>query len=290
MLVSVIIPLYNKEARISLTLASVLCQEGDFEVIVVDDGSTDKSAAVVDGIADCRIRYFYQPNAGPSSARNRGVKEAKGEWIVFLDADDEFLPDAFGHFRSLIESNPDIKVFTCNFYLKSDNNLVLYSRYYKEGVLKNNFRAWFTHRLMPCQGSTIYKRELFAKDKFNEAVRRYEDAGLVLNIMRDNRWYTSKQPVFIYCTDYSAASKKRPSIKEDFCGYISFEGKPFWEQVSLYDFYSMAYDLYPEEAAELYDNIKVRWNVKMVNIMYRTALKCFSLLKQIVNQIVKNND
>src|SRR5947209_3795753 len=93
MRVSVIIPLYNKAPYVRRTLDSVRAQTfADYEVIVVDDGSTDGGAAVVEGFGDPRFRLIAQPNAGPGAARNRGLAEAGGEFVAFLDADDEWLP------------------------------------------------------------------------------------------------------------------------------------------------------------------------------------------------------
>ncbi|MDR7376893.1 hypothetical protein J2X19_001551 [Rhodoferax ferrireducens] len=98
---SVLIPLYNKQACVGLTLQSVLAQTfTDFEILVVDDGSTDDGSKVVEFIArnDGRIRLIQQKNAGVSAARNLGISEAKGEWIAFLDADDWWHPN---HLRIL---------------------------------------------------------------------------------------------------------------------------------------------------------------------------------------------
>ena len=87
----VVIPLYNKEVYIKNTLNSVLAQTiKDFEIIVVNDGSTDKSAEVVKSLSDPRIRLINQVNAGVSVARNRGINEAKADLIAFLDGDDEW--------------------------------------------------------------------------------------------------------------------------------------------------------------------------------------------------------
>ena len=104
-MISVIIPLYNKEPIIERSLQSVLSQDyDDFEVVVVNDGSTDRSADIVRSINDPRIRLIEQENGGPSKARNTGTKNAKGEWILFLDADDELLPGAMRMFSTTIES------------------------------------------------------------------------------------------------------------------------------------------------------------------------------------------
>src|SRR5690348_123134 len=91
--VSVIVPLYNKSAWIERCLDSIARQSyRDFEVIVVDDGSTDDSVTKVEKRVDGQVRLIRQANAGPGAARNRGVQEAQGELIAMLDADDAWDP------------------------------------------------------------------------------------------------------------------------------------------------------------------------------------------------------
>jgi hypothetical protein len=88
------VPLYNKQAHIRRALESILGQTWtDFEVVVVDDGSTDSGPERVRACGDSRVRLVSQPNAGPGAARNRGVRESRGAITAFLDADDEWLPD-----------------------------------------------------------------------------------------------------------------------------------------------------------------------------------------------------
>ena len=90
--ISVVIPLFNKQTSIRRTIASVLDQTyPHFELVVVNDGSTDNSLSVVNEFTDSRIRVITQPNAGESGARNRGIIEAKCPVVAFLDADDEWL-------------------------------------------------------------------------------------------------------------------------------------------------------------------------------------------------------
>ena len=94
MLCSVIIPLYNKAAYVEATLASVLAQtHADWEVLVVDDGSSDDGAQRVLACPDARVRLIRQANGGVSRARNHGIAEARGELVCFLDADDLYAPD-----------------------------------------------------------------------------------------------------------------------------------------------------------------------------------------------------
>ena len=91
--VSVIIPAYNYADYLAAAIQSVLQQDlPDFELLVIDDGSTDGTAALVAGLTDPRIRYVHQANAGLSAARNTGIREASHPFVAFLDADDEWLP------------------------------------------------------------------------------------------------------------------------------------------------------------------------------------------------------
>ncbi len=107
MTVSVIIPLYNKEAYIGRTLDSVLAQTfTDYEIVIIDDGSTDHSADIVQRYTDPRLRLIAQANAGQGAARDRGMREARGEHFVFLDADDAWHPECLARLVALIRDFP----------------------------------------------------------------------------------------------------------------------------------------------------------------------------------------
>ena len=109
--VSVVIPLYNKARHIGRAVESVLRQTHTvFDLVIVDDGSTDLSVQRVLEFSDPRIRLIRQENAGVSVARNRGVAEARGEWVGFLDADDEWLPDFLETVVRLHAQFPEAKV------------------------------------------------------------------------------------------------------------------------------------------------------------------------------------
>lgn len=124
-MISVVIPLYNKQSSIASTLNTVLNQRyQDFEIVVVDDGSTDHGADEVRKISDHRIRLVSQPNAGVSAARNRGIEEAKGEFIAFLDADDEWYPDYLATQMSLVEKYPGCSVFATNYKFRDANGMI----------------------------------------------------------------------------------------------------------------------------------------------------------------------
>jgi glycosyltransferase involved in cell wall biosynthesis len=108
-MISIVIPLYNKVESIKDTVDSVLMQSyQNFELIVVNDGSTDGSERVVQGISDWRVRLVNQENAGVSVARNRGARYANHSHICFLDADDRWHPDFLDAVLRLAQEYPDL--------------------------------------------------------------------------------------------------------------------------------------------------------------------------------------
>lgn len=106
-LFSVIIPVFNGAATVARAIRSVLEQDfQDFELIVIDDGSSDNTAAVVQGFGDHRLRYQFQANAGVSRARNHGAELARGQWLAFLDCDDWYYPDRLSRHVALMQAEP----------------------------------------------------------------------------------------------------------------------------------------------------------------------------------------
>ncbi|MBW4488221.1 MAG: glycosyltransferase [Trichocoleus desertorum ATA4-8-CV12] len=110
-LVSVIIPAYNAETTIQKTVTSVLEQSlQDFELIIVNDGSTDKTLDVIEHIVDPRIKVFSYPNSGAAVSRNRGFAQTTGEFIAFLDADDLWTPEKLEAQWQALQENPQAQV------------------------------------------------------------------------------------------------------------------------------------------------------------------------------------
>ena len=259
-IISVIIPLYNKETIIDRTIRSVLSQSfSDFELIVVDDGSTDGSVRVVEGFHDERIRLINQRNSGPGAARNTGANNAKGDWIIFLDADDELREGALFHFFKLIKDNPQIEVFCCEFVEKKQN-MVFQQYVYKDGIVQNDFKAWFFEGVWPRTGATAFSRNIVLKCPFNENIRRYEDLECVFRMFHHSAILLSHHIVLTQNIDFATASLARNNITEDFLGHLVFKGKPFWEKMCLYQFYLWERDNYPKEVYKLYPSLKWRYD------------------------------
>ena len=113
--ITAVIPAYNAEKYIARSIDSVLGQTRPVdEIVVVDDGSTDATPQIIKGYGDT-VRYIHQPNAGVSAARNTGIHAATGNWIAFLDADDEWLPDRLMRQVQLLEKNPHLVWVSGNF-------------------------------------------------------------------------------------------------------------------------------------------------------------------------------
>lgn len=114
---SIVVPLYNKEKEIKRTLESIFAQTfGDYEIVIVDDGSTDSSLKVLENnFQDSRIRIIRQVNRGVAAARNKGISEAKYHYIALIDADDEWKPDYLQTQAKLIETYPDCSVFATDY-------------------------------------------------------------------------------------------------------------------------------------------------------------------------------
>lgn len=110
-LVSVIVPVYNNEKYIEKTIDSILNQTyNNFELIVVNDGSTDNSSSVISKFTDSRIKYFFQENSGAPKARNLGFENSSGEYIMFFDADDMLYSNALENLISEFDEETDIVI------------------------------------------------------------------------------------------------------------------------------------------------------------------------------------
>ncbi|MFV9552128.1 glycosyltransferase family 2 protein [Algibacter sp. PT7-4] len=152
---SIIIPLYNKEKYIKDTLNSILSQTfNDFEIIIIDDGSTDNSFKIASEFKDERIQIIRQNNTGVSIARNNGIKVSKGKYIALLDADDTWYTNHLYELKKLILLFPNAGLF-CNNYevyyntefkkaaqfnFKFNNNCLIVKDYFKASII--NSVAW----------------------------------------------------------------------------------------------------------------------------------------------------
>lgn len=258
--ISVVIPLYNKEKSIAQSLKSVLNQAyTHFEIVVVDDGSTDKSVEEVRSIGDDRIQLLGQSNAGPSKARNTGVKNSKGDWIVFLDADDELLPDALSIFAEIIVEHQDVDIIDCNRYVRRGNDEQL-GFHPLEGYVKNPFKECFYGLVSPGEGRAAFRKTLLLKRPYHEKIRRFEDAELIIRLLSDAKVYSSRKATMIVNCDFSAASHPRKDVMEDYFAYLDFSKGGFWRKMCVYRTFLEERELYPEYGKSHYSKMYKRYD------------------------------
>ncbi len=285
---SIVIPLYNKQNYIMASINSVLMQSyKGFEVVVVDDGSTDNSVEVVSKISDKRVRLIQKENGGPSSARNAGVDNATNDWILFLDADDYLLPNALQHFNNIILRNKNIKCFTCNFYISSNKRLRKYSHICPNGIVANPYLSWSINTLMPRTGASVFHKDVLSKHPMNSNLRRNEDAQNLFEIMREYSFYRSNTPVMVYNCDACEASHRLKNIDNDFLGHLNFNNKSIWEQIALYRMLRNARTLYAKDSARLYSNIKISSNTICMAKFIQSAAKVIRLYNSVANKLIK---
>lgn len=220
---SVVIPLYNKENQIRKTLESVLNQTfKEFEVVIVNDGSKDKSVEVVQAFDDHRIRLINQENAGVSAARNRGIQEAKNEWIAFLDADDLWKENHLQVLNQLI-SRYDEKVFCTSFIrstqnlgsVKKDNSVDIIFDYFSK-VVKSGHFFWTS--------VTCIHRDIFKQiGLFKEFLSRGEDLDLWARIGAKFSIVKSNLITAIYVQEAeNKLSITKTNINKSIINYIDF--------------------------------------------------------------------
>lgn len=260
---SIIIPVFNKQTVVRDTLQSVLNQSfPDYEVIAVNDGSTDSSLSVLNEIQDKRLRIFSIHNSGPSGARNYGIGQAAGEWIVVLDADDILLPNALDVFNRVIEKWQGADMIVSNFYDVNPEERRLHFPNTAERRIANPYKAWFFRQIMPGAGAFACKKSILDTIPYNEELRRSEDVELLFRLFSTVKMISTPLPTMEYRHQFSTESRKYPPIETEFKGHLSFDrDKSFWEKICLYECYIEAKNTYPEDTERLYSFLRRRYKL-----------------------------
>jgi len=235
-LFSVVIPLYNKEPHIGRALDSVLAQTySDFEIIVVDDGSTDKGPEIVKSYNNEKITLIQQKNAGASRARNRGIREANGLLIAFLDADDAWLPHFLETVAKLHKQFPEAGIYGTAYawcypdksvlssYLKEKGEHLL-ECYFREEVTSAMKNSQFTSYLFTSDSFAAPKENLEAVDFYPEDLIHGEDQELYAKIALSYSVAYSPSICACYYQDIVNSTSRKKSklpVEVPFIRYLS---------------------------------------------------------------------
>lgn len=207
--VSVIIPTYNRADFIEDAVESVLCQTyKDFEIIIVDDGSTDNTKDMLQKFHN-KIRYIYKSNGGVASARNAGIKHAQGIYIAFLDSDDLWLPERLQFGVQALESDKDIGLIfsDCSRVFHKEMSAKSYFDDYKPyaGFV---FKQLYMQNFIPTPTVILRKKCFQQVELFNEELSSCEDYDMWLRISTCFRIDYIKMPLAIYRTQSGSLSRK----------------------------------------------------------------------------------
>lgn len=224
-LVSVIIPAFNAEKFIKDAIESVVSQTfQNFEILVIDDGSTDLTKEIVLSIEDSRIKYIYKNNGGASSARNKGIENATGKYIAFLDYDDLWMPDKLQMQLDKFSGEPDLGLVYCwvesidiegktRFFSKPDNEGWVYNDLFFDNFLHN--------------GSVpLIKTKCFEKvGLFDENLSNAQDWQMWFNIAKYYKFGVVKEILVKYRVRDDSLSKMHRKLNKSFIKIMDRELK-----------------------------------------------------------------
>lgn len=205
-LVSIIVPIYNAEKYLDSCIQSVLRQTyTNWELILIDDGSTDKSGRIADeyGFADERITVLHQKNLGVSSARNQGIDEATGNYIVFLDADDELIEDCLAKTVNIAEeTNADIVAGrSCEDRELFKDRIIWTGAEALENSLKDHS---FTHSAW----AKLIRRGFIGQTRFTPNIRINEDSYFVFQLLcKQNVFVLTNDVIYFYRVNLESSSR-----------------------------------------------------------------------------------
>lgn len=205
-LVSIIVPIYNAEKYLDSCIQSVLRQTyTNWELILIDDGSTDKSGRIAEeyGFADERITVFHQKNLGVSLARNQGIDEATGNYVVFLDADDELIEDCLAKTVNIAEeTNADVVAGrSCENQELFQDRIIWTGAEALENSLKDHL---FTYSAC----AKLIRREFIGKTRFTPDIRINEDSYFVFQLLcKQNVFVLTNDVIYFYRANSESSSK-----------------------------------------------------------------------------------
>ena len=214
-LISIIIPVYNVEPYLSKCIKSIINQTyKKLEIILINDGSTDNSLKICKEYAkkDSRIKVINKKNGGLSSARNKGIENSKGKYLIFIDSDDYIdLTMVEKLYTNLLENNADISI--CNHYYDYQNNNLKVKSFPKDKLLVtekekyyNIYNDYSVATIIAC--AKIYKREIFNDIKYPIGMV-HEDEAIVLDILeKANRISYFNEPLYYYVQRQNSITNK----------------------------------------------------------------------------------
>lgn len=248
---SIVVPVYNVNGGfLKECIDSVLSQTFiDIELILVDDGSTDDSGILCDDLAskDGRIRVLHKANGGVSSARNKGIAAAQGEWLLFCDADDTLQADCLESvFKTIENGNNDIYKFRHSI-LKGDGTLRETKSEISSRVVSNDdyLKLLLRHKIIGSCWGYVFKTKRIKEIRFNTSLTIGEDVLFVLNTLLDSSCsvFVSPLAIYNYRDNPESVSKDWHEIGLKI-GIVNKLVKKLFENYSVFDVFKKEYNTF----------------------------------------------
>ena len=291
---SIIIPLYNKEDLIEQTISGVLNQSfTDFEVIIVNDGSTDNSLKKIAPLVDARFKILNQENKGASHARNLGINNAQGKYIALLDADDIWLKNHLLEFKKLIQNFPDAGLYCNNYQIFYTNKISRPAKFNFDFnkdclIVKDFFKASITNSVAWTSAVCFTKDKFNLIGGFNTKLKTAQDLDLWIKmaLKYDVAFNPTITMSYKFHVDNSLSKNEYNDIRYEFINNFSEEEK-LNASLKLYldvNRFSVAIRCKMNNEEALYKKLKSDIDFNNLNFKQKMLLKCPKLILKLTKQ------
>lgn len=267
---SIIVPVYKAEKYIHSCIESILAQQyTDFELLLIDDGSPDKSGEICDNYAraDKRIRVFHQQNKGVSAARNTGLDNVTGRYVLFVDADDMLYPNALSVLKQKLDTS-DVNIDFIQFSLNNEYNI--YETDDKFSDILNSIDYVQTGTMNVCIGGSLFNNDIVKINhlRFNELIKYAEDQLFIFDYLKYSKSNIRINDVlYFYRINSSSAVRNMNSedviksikILDDYKRTNELSGNILGNQILAFIYYLAIKSTTPvSEITSLYDQSDIR--------------------------------
>jgi glycosyltransferase involved in cell wall biosynthesis len=292
---SVIIPLYNKADYISDCLKSALNQNfDDYEIVIVNDGSTDSSVAKVETFTSDKIKLVHQENLGVSKARNNAASCAKGTYIAFLDADDIWKPDHLETLKESILKFKDAGLYCNNYEINHNGNYTKpaqfnFSLSHQPAIIDDFFKASLRDTVAWTSGTAISKDKFFSIGMFNSLYSTGQDLDLWIRIALTEAIVFNPRITMVYNKSISNSLSKTEKNDVRFIllnAYKDYEDKNgSLKQYLDLKRYGLALRTKINGESKIYKDTLKTIDFKNLNLKQRLLLKTPTLILKSLNRI-----
>ncbi|NRD20751.1 glycosyltransferase family 2 protein [Winogradskyella eckloniae] len=293
---SVVIPLYNKEKYISECLKSALDQNfEDYEIVIVNDGSTDQSVTIVESFSSDKIKLFHQKNAGASAARNNGVNFATAKYVAFLDADDIWKNNHLACLKASIELHPNAGLYANNYCIKYNINHVIPAQINivenakQPIIIEDFFKASLNDTIVWTSAAAMEKTKFIDYGMFNPIYLSSQDLDLWIRIALKEPIVFNPEITMIYDKSIEGSLGK---FEDNAARFILFNSFTAYEKDNLYlkkyldiKRYGLALRTKINGETKIYKDTLKTLNYNHLNFKQKTLLKTPTFLLQLLNTV-----